>query len=156
MRWKWIGIAALLVVVGAGASVTLRAEKKGGKNAAEADQTKANKSSREAASSELIAIIQETESEEAFTTALYALVALRPNDKTIVPLAIRHAERIGLMKGMYGEEQSATQQAFGDALDLLLGDDIQKIEKGRPGPANGGAPAGGRVRFTPGGPIGPP
>jgi len=60
------------------------------------------------------------------------------------------------MKGMYGEEQSATQQAFGDALDLLLGDDIQKIEKGRPGPANGGAPAGGRVRFTPGGPIGPP
>ena len=149
MRWKWISVAALLVIVGAGASVSLRHERKDGKAATTAGDKKQNKSSKDVAADDLVAIIHDTESAETLVTALYALVALHPDDKTIVPLAIRNADRLGLLKGLYGDDQSPTQQAFSDALDVLLGEDIQRIERRRTGPAGGGVAGRGPACMAP-------
>jgi hypothetical protein len=136
MKWKWLGLAAVCGLVLAGASMSLRAERKEkpvrtvvpepiavvpSANVPSAEPPHA-KTSKDQAAADLVAIIKETESHETFMLALTALAALKPNDKTILPLAIRNADRLGMTEGMFKEKPSEEQEALENVFELLLGD----------------------------------
>src|SRR6266568_1656646 len=121
MKWKWIGIVAVIAIIGTGATMSLRAERKEKTGptvelvvpavpvAPVANEPPRPRTSRDIAAAELVALIKETESPETFTMALYALASLKPKDKTLVSLAIRQADRLGMMEGMLSDKLTPAQ-----------------------------------------------
>jgi hypothetical protein len=86
------------------------------------------KASKDQTAAELVAIIQETESPETFLVSLMALVTLDPKDTSILPIAIRKAEKLDLLKGMLGNEQMRPgQEMLMQLFEVMIGDKLEKV-----------------------------
>src|SRR5258708_5761373 len=114
MTWKWIAGISLTVAVAMGTALTLKGSRTEAKERPAAVKPPAappaHRQTKEETAAELTALIRETKSPEAFTMALTALVALSPKDRSIMPLAIRKADELGLLKGMFAAESPTRAQ----------------------------------------------
>jgi hypothetical protein len=71
---------------------------------------------------ELVAIIKETESPDTFMVAVAGLMATEGHGKRAIPLVIRHAERLGVLKGIAKEaEPSPVQGLLQDYIETCMG-----------------------------------
>lgn len=94
--------------------------------AAKPTPVKWSKLTKEQTTAELVAIIQETESQETFLLSLMSLVALDPHDPSILPLAIRKAEKLDLLKGMLNDQQLRPgQESLMQMFMVMLGDKLE-------------------------------
>ena len=69
---------------------------------------------------ELLSIIRETESAEAFLMAVEGLVASDPTAPGVLPAVIRNADRLGLLKGMSANRLTKEQEALADVFGHIL------------------------------------
>src|SRR5262245_42671755 len=93
-----------------------------------------SKSTKEAVIADLMAIIQETESTDTFLITLQTLLTQNPKDMSVLPIAIRKAEKLGLLDGA-ATNPKPEQEAFLDVLDQIT---------------SGGRPRGATGTCTPG------
>lgn len=124
-RKQMIG-AAVIAAVAFAAGLVMRGERMaraaGPDRAATIEPPLATKppASRNDAIAELTAIVKETESIDTFLLTLQTLARQNPLDKSLVPLAIRKAEKLGLIDGaMFNPKPQ--QQVFMQLLDHLQG-----------------------------------
>ena len=86
------------------------------------------KASKEQTAAELVAIIQETESPDTFLVSLMSLVALDPKDTSILPIAIRKAEKLDLLKGLLnGGPARPSQEVLMDLFEVMIGDKLEHL-----------------------------
>ena len=86
------------------------------------------KASKQQTAAELVTIIQETESPETFLVSLMALVALDPKDASVLPIAIRKAEKLDLLKGMLSNEQMRPgQEMLMQLFEVMIGEKLEKV-----------------------------
>ncbi|MFL5339036.1 MAG: hypothetical protein ACJ8F7_02620 [Gemmataceae bacterium] len=135
MAWKWIAGITLTVAVAASTVFMLRGSRTEAKERPAAKPVAAapaHKVTKEETAVELAALIRETKSPEAFMMALTALVSLNPKDRSVMPLAIRKADELGMLKGMFASEgQTRSQEEFCELFEIMLGDSLEKVGKRR-------------------------
>lgn len=86
------------------------------------------KASKEQTAAELVAIIQETESPDTFLVSLMSLIALDPKDISILPIAIRKAEKLDLLKGIFnGGQLRPGQEMLMEILEIMIGDKLEHL-----------------------------
>ena len=137
MTWKWIAGVSLTMALVMGFALTTRMKRTEAaepgaakKHAAEkpAAAEKPHRATKAETASELTAIIRETKSPEVFVVSLTALIALDPKDRSVLPLAIRKADELGILKNAMGDGQKPPlQESFMDLVEVLLGDALNQI-----------------------------
>jgi hypothetical protein len=68
---------------------------------------------------------------DTFLTAMGCLVATDPHCKGLLPAVVRNAERLGLLKGITDDNQTAVQEEYSDLLEKLLDARCQEKSEAR-------------------------
>jgi hypothetical protein len=68
----------------------------------------------------LLALMAETDSVDTFLTALEVLAASDPNCKGLLAAAVRHADRLNILKGRASGTTTPEQDVFDDALEQIM------------------------------------
>src|SRR5262245_65713425 len=123
MTWKWIAGVSLTAAIILGFALTSRQKRTEAAEPAVAKKPAAEKpvaekprrATKAETAAELTALIRETQSPEVFVVSLTAVIALDPKDRSVLPLAIRRADELGLLKNAMGDGQKPPlQEAFMD------------------------------------------
>src|SRR5262245_47900940 len=114
MTWKWIAGVSLTAAIILGFALTARQKRTEAAEPAPAKKSaavkpavteKPHRATKAETAAELTALVREAKSPETFMVALTALIALDPKDRSVLPLAIRKADELGLLKNAMGDGQ---------------------------------------------------